>query len=323
MAKNAITQYSATASENTDVGGVNILGTAPVANFDDAFRILMAQLADMNSGTSPLDATFTLQDPDNNLIQIQPDLAGMPATLTTIPMLPLSRSGTAKVTTYTSSGTHTFATGSKKYQVIGVSGGGAGRSVYSSLPSGITFAAGPGGCSGQFGVTTIRSIAFDGDGVPLTAAVTIGAGGTSSVDASGNVTGVAGGDTVWVHDTLTLTLNGGNSFTGTSTGAQAIEAIPGLSGRSRTSGWLSLGQNIGEISISGVAGGVSGGGASSPYGTGGAGQNIPASAGATAGNDATGYGAGGGGAVARTASGGAQRAKGGDGSPGILIVMEW
>ncbi|WP_049732868.1 hypothetical protein [Rhizobium ecuadorense] len=44
MAKNTFLDWSETASNNTDIGGVGILGTNAVSNFDDAFRTLMAQL---------------------------------------------------------------------------------------------------------------------------------------------------------------------------------------------------------------------------------------------------------------------------------------
>ncbi|QIG72939.1 hypothetical protein EVB98_017 [Rhizobium phage RHph_N3_2] len=44
MAKNSFLDWDPTASNNTDIGGVGILGTNAVSNFDDAFRTLMAQL---------------------------------------------------------------------------------------------------------------------------------------------------------------------------------------------------------------------------------------------------------------------------------------
>lgn len=52
MAKNSIDDWSTTAASNTDVGGINIQGSAPVSNFDNALRELMAQIA-----TSPLAAS--------------------------------------------------------------------------------------------------------------------------------------------------------------------------------------------------------------------------------------------------------------------------
>lgn len=44
MAKNSFLEWDTTASNNTDIAGIGILGTNAVSNFDDAFRTLMAQL---------------------------------------------------------------------------------------------------------------------------------------------------------------------------------------------------------------------------------------------------------------------------------------
>lgn len=45
MTKSAVTDWSTTAANNTDVGGINIQGSAPVSNFDNAVREIMAQIA--------------------------------------------------------------------------------------------------------------------------------------------------------------------------------------------------------------------------------------------------------------------------------------
>lgn len=63
MARNSIREYSANELENADIGGVGILGSNAVNNFDNALRTEMAHLKNMNDGTSPIDATFTLCDP--------------------------------------------------------------------------------------------------------------------------------------------------------------------------------------------------------------------------------------------------------------------
>jgi len=44
MAKNTFLDWDTTAGNNTDIGGIGILGTSAVNNFDDAFRTAMAQL---------------------------------------------------------------------------------------------------------------------------------------------------------------------------------------------------------------------------------------------------------------------------------------
>lgn len=57
MAKNSVDDWSATAASNTDVGGINIQGSAPVSNFDNALREIMAQIA-----ASPLSSVQTQLD---------------------------------------------------------------------------------------------------------------------------------------------------------------------------------------------------------------------------------------------------------------------
>jgi hypothetical protein len=52
MAKNAVTDWDTTAANNTDIGGISIQGTAPVSNFDDAVRTIMAQIATFRTAAS-------------------------------------------------------------------------------------------------------------------------------------------------------------------------------------------------------------------------------------------------------------------------------
>ena len=63
MAKPKITDYSATAASNTDVGGVGIAGTNAASNMDDAVRELMSHLAETNAGTYPVADTWSFADP--------------------------------------------------------------------------------------------------------------------------------------------------------------------------------------------------------------------------------------------------------------------
>ena len=63
MAKDKITDYSATNASNTDVGGVNIQGSSTISKLDDGLREVMTHLAEMNAGTYPLHDTLTLADP--------------------------------------------------------------------------------------------------------------------------------------------------------------------------------------------------------------------------------------------------------------------
>jgi len=51
MAKNKISEYSATASNNTDIGGINISEGCAPSGINNAIRELMAQLKDQQTGT--------------------------------------------------------------------------------------------------------------------------------------------------------------------------------------------------------------------------------------------------------------------------------
>jgi hypothetical protein len=81
MAKNAVTDWDTTAANNTDVGGVNIQGTAPVSNMDDALRTIMAQIATFRtgatfSGTTALGATTITSTAAGTLLTITSTDAG-------------------------------------------------------------------------------------------------------------------------------------------------------------------------------------------------------------------------------------------------------
>ena len=63
MSKDKFTDYSVTASSNTDVGGININTNCDFGNVDDALRELMSHLAETNAGTYPVADTWTFADP--------------------------------------------------------------------------------------------------------------------------------------------------------------------------------------------------------------------------------------------------------------------
>ena len=66
MAKDKITDYSTTASSNTDVGGVNLAENSMLpSDVNNAFREVLSHLAEMNAGTYPVADTFILADPDD------------------------------------------------------------------------------------------------------------------------------------------------------------------------------------------------------------------------------------------------------------------
>lgn len=52
MAKNKISEYSATAAENTDIGGIDIAEGCAPSGINNAIRTLMSDLKDLQAGTS-------------------------------------------------------------------------------------------------------------------------------------------------------------------------------------------------------------------------------------------------------------------------------
>jgi hypothetical protein len=71
MAKNAFLDWDTTASNNSDIGGIGILGTNAVSNFDDAFRTSMAQLrsgVDGKAVYATKSGNYTAVANDNNAI---------------------------------------------------------------------------------------------------------------------------------------------------------------------------------------------------------------------------------------------------------------
>lgn len=63
MAKDTIRDWATTASDNQDIAGISILGTAPPSNMDNALRTIMKQVADVAEGVQPVDDTWSFCDP--------------------------------------------------------------------------------------------------------------------------------------------------------------------------------------------------------------------------------------------------------------------
>lgn len=78
MAKTKISEYDVSASNNTDIDSIDTgEGTMVPSDVNNAIRELMAHLADMNSGTSAIQDTFTLSDPADDTKQVRFDAAGI------------------------------------------------------------------------------------------------------------------------------------------------------------------------------------------------------------------------------------------------------
>tara|TARA_Y100000004_G_scaffold30375_2_gene31646 strand:- start:4716 stop:5354 length:639 start_codon:yes stop_codon:yes gene_type:complete len=78
MAKTKISEYSATASSNTDIDSIDLgEGTMVPSDVNNSLREMMAHLADMNAGTSAIQDTFTLSDPTDDTKQMRFDAVGI------------------------------------------------------------------------------------------------------------------------------------------------------------------------------------------------------------------------------------------------------
>ena len=89
MSKDKITDYSATASSNTDVGGVNLQENSMLASdVNNALREILSHLAEMNAGTHPLADTLTLADPSDLTKKFRFDGGGITAGQTRVITIP-------------------------------------------------------------------------------------------------------------------------------------------------------------------------------------------------------------------------------------------
>jgi len=88
MAKNKISEYSATAANNTDIGGINIAEGCAPSNINNAIRELMSQLKDQQAGS----------DGDNFTVGGNLSVSG---TVTLTNALPIAQGGTGNTTAST------------------------------------------------------------------------------------------------------------------------------------------------------------------------------------------------------------------------------
>ena len=88
MAKDKITDYSATAASNTDVGGVGIQGTNAISNVDDAAREVMSHLAETNAGTAPWADSMTIGDTADLTKELRFELSAITTGTTRVVTMP-------------------------------------------------------------------------------------------------------------------------------------------------------------------------------------------------------------------------------------------
>lgn len=315
MAKNRINDFSQTAASNTDVGGVGIQGSDSPRNLDDAFRMLMAIIADWREGTS-LNATASFNDPTDVTKTFAFSGANIPTgtdrEIDIEEVHDLFEASTAPrlITAYTASGTHTFDTKTKKYMLFAVGGGGGSGAVDGQNTG--TGASTAGGNSGFYGRSVLLS-----KGVLTTGAVVIGAAGAAAPSPAPVTAGGDGGDTTWTDATVgTLTWKGGRG-SAENTGASGHPfglPIANLSSSAGLIGGYALG-GAGMTNSNSDAGGFGGG---SPWGSGGV--STLAFGAAVNGTAGSGYGVGASGAAS---VGVTTNASGGAGTAGRLEVWEW
>ena len=205
----------------------------------------------------------------------------------------------------TSGTTYTPTAGAKYVDAILVGGGGGGGGV-----TGANASVGAGGGGGSGAVLTVFT-ALTGAATYTIAIGALGAGGSGTTPTAGT----AGTATTLTIGATTYTAPGGSGGTQQTAGTAAAIVAGGAGAAVATGGTINLTGQSGYYGLrsSGTVG-VSGRGADSPYGAGGA--SVTA---AGAGNAATGYGAGGSGGFS-TAN--VNRA-GGNGAPGVIIITEY
>ena len=85
MAKDKLTDYDATASNNTDVGGVSVAEGMLPSGVNNAIREQMSHLADFAAGTSGVDVLKLQDDTDTNSIKLQAPASVTATTTFTLP----------------------------------------------------------------------------------------------------------------------------------------------------------------------------------------------------------------------------------------------
>lgn len=317
MSKDTIPDFSTTATNNNDVGGVGLTDADSAKNLRDAFQQIMRILKRTNNGATPLDDSFAVRNATDTTKTVHISAEDVPTgTDRELSGEALFRNGAYIETVHTASGTHTFAVSSRYFQIWGVGGGGGGGGA-DGQGAGLK-GCGSGGSSGFFGNTDVLA-----KGAITTGTIVIGTGGAGG---SGTYAGDNSG-----HDGVATTWSDGtNSFTwGVGKGGRGAIADTGFAGLADPPGrptfsggtlygsadFDTLGFMNGQTSYSSAPPTATGGiGGNSPWGRGGVGGVLGN------GGDAAGYGAGGGGAGVHEAT---TNYAGGAGTAGILIVREW
>ena len=80
MAKDKISEYSTSAGSNTVISDIDLgEGTMVPSDVNNSLRMMMKHLADMNAGTSSVQDTLTIADPDDDTKKVRLDAVGVTA----------------------------------------------------------------------------------------------------------------------------------------------------------------------------------------------------------------------------------------------------
>lgn len=311
MTRLTINDFSETASDNTDIGGVPITGPSPARNIDDAARATMAIIAKAVSGSTPVNDTWAIRNAEDTTKQARLSAENVPtATVRELDAEALYRQGAVLETPYTASGSHshTFQEWTRFFQIEAAGGGGGGGGVDGQGTG--TGASASGGNSGFCGRTRVLA-----RGSIETGTIEVGTGGAGGAG-TGGTNGTNGGNTTWSDGTNSYTWPGGR-------GGQGMVATSPYGTRAPFLNNDPTGELFGNYE-QGDPGAVEAGrvgapkGGNSPFGTSLHGGFV--NSGQAPGTAAIGYGAGGGGAAVAEIN---SNWPGGDGAGGILIVREW
>ncbi|ELF1048982.1 TPA: hypothetical protein PRQ83_003730 [Escherichia coli] len=316
----ALAQYTANKSgldvlDDADLNGFITKMTTAFGKDFQALDATLTALAGLATGANKL-PYFTEADTaaQTDLTQIGRDVIGQTTVANLLTYLGLG-DGTGRlinVQTFTASGTYTPTAGTK-FVIAEVLGGGGGGGSNAATPSSGA-AAGAGGASGAYAVCKHTPTG------PVS--VVIGAGGAGGVSTAAGADGSTGGTSSYGAVSAPGGRGGprGVAFNNFPTGGNVATGSSGVTG-SVIVGTPGTGGSYGILYSDSNATG--GGGANSIYGAGGIAITINSGgSGTSQGADANGYGSGGGGAVSvHTAT--AASSRGGNGTPGIVIIWEY
>ncbi|HCR1052245.1 TPA: hypothetical protein OMU08_003867 [Enterobacter kobei] len=316
----ALAQYTANKSgldvlDDADLNGFITKMTTAFGKDFQALDATLTALAGLATGANKL-PYFTGADTaaQTDLTQIGRDVIGQTTVANLLTYLGLG-DGTGRlinVQTFTASGTYTPTVGTK-FVIAEVLGGGGGGGSNAATPSSGA-AAGAGGASGAYAVCKHTPTG------PVS--VVIGAGGAGGISTAAGADGSTGGTSSYGAVSAPGGRGGprGVAFNNFPTGGNVATGSSGVTG-SVIVGTPGTGGSYGILYSDSNATG--GGGANSIYGAGGIAITINSGgSGTSQGADANGYGSGGGGAVSvHTAT--AASSRGGNGTPGIVIIWEY